>query len=320
MEYADPRFIDADGVRLALYEGGPDDGPLVLCVHGWPETAYSWTPIAPALEASGFRVAAFDLPGFGRSDCPDDVGRYAADALADQIAAVTRALGRDRVVLFGHDWGGAVVWRAAQRHPDRVAGMIALCTAHHARPPADPIAIWRKRVGPDHYIVRFQEAGPPEKILEADVEKTLRFIFQKPAKAETIRKRFADLLNVLDNLQASGPVPDDRIVMSLADLSVYVSAFERTGFGPGLNLYRNITRNWDDQAAYSDKLDQPALMISADRDVMLPPSAADGLEALVPRVEKHVLEGVGHWVQHEAPKAASAIVVDWLARTRPWAA
>ncbi|MEL6366166.1 MAG: alpha/beta hydrolase [Pseudomonadota bacterium] len=317
LDFSKPRMTPVGGVDLAVYETGPADGPTVLCVHGWPELAYSWKRLMTDLAAAGYRAVAFDLPGYGRSGAPAAVEAWSSDAIADLIAGLIDELGLGKPVLCGHDWGGAVVWRAGQRHAEKLAGIIAVCTAHHARPPADPIAIWRKRIGEDHYILRFQEEGPPEARLERDMEHTLRFIFQKPAKAETIAKRGGDLLRVLDHMEASGPVPDGRIVMGPEDLAVYVEAFSRNGMGKALNLYRNITRNWEDQAAYSDVIDLPALMISADRDVMLPPSAADGLERLVPRVEKHVLEGVGHWVQYEAPDDLSRLSLDWLRRTFP---
>ncbi len=316
-DFAHPRFVTARGVDIAVYEDGPADGPIVLCVHGWPELAYSWTHLLPALGAAGWRTVAFDLPGYGRSGPTASVEDNSADAISDVMAALIEDLGDGPVILCGHDWGGAIVWRMAQRHPALIRGLIAVCTAHHRRPPVDPLTVWRKRVGPDHYILRFQEQGPPEAILEKDIEHSLRFLFQKPAKAETIATRGGDLLRVLDLLEASRPVPDARLVMTPEDLRWYVDAFTRTGFAPTINLYRNITRNWETQANYSDVIDIPALMISADRDVMLPPSAADGVEEFVPQVEKHVLKGVGHWVQHEAPEDLARISLDWLGRVFP---
>ena len=315
--FPDPRFLDAGEYRLAVYEAGPADGPVVLCVHGWPELAYSWKRLMGDLAEAGYRAVAYDLPGYGWSTGPGEVEAYSADAQSDLVRTIVEDLDAGPVILCGHDWGGAIIWRCAQRHPDIVRGLIAVCTAHHRRPPADPIAIWKKRVGPEHYILRFQEEGPPEAVLEADVEHALRFIFQKPAKASTIAKHGPAMLQILDHLQAAGEVPDERVVMSPEDLEVYVEAFSRNGYARALNLYRNITRNWETQAAYCDMIAKPALMISAERDVMLPPSSADGLENLVPDVEKAVLEGVGHWVQYEAPDALSHLALDWLGRRFP---
>jgi pimeloyl-ACP methyl ester carboxylesterase len=95
---------------------------------------------------------------------------------------------------------------------------------------------------------------------------------------------------------------------------VYVRAFAPSGFRGGLNWYRNFTRNWHDSADLPDTVSQPALMILAEWDAALPPSAADGMEALVPDLERHLIAQAGHWVQQEKPEAVTKAMKDWLAR------
>ncbi|CAD7704152.1 unnamed protein product [Ostreobium quekettii] len=90
--------------------------------------------------------------------------------------------------------------------------------------------------------------------------------------------------------------------------------FKRTGFTGGINWYRNLDRNWEAMPAEPPLLKQPALYIGAEDDVVLPPTMADGLEEMVPNLEKHVIKGCGHFTQQEKPEELNALLVDWMIR------
>ena len=126
-----------NGIRLFCLESGPPDGPLVLLLHGFPELAYSWRHQLGPLGAAGFHVVAPDLPGYGRSDKPDVT--YDCDWVNATLMGVVDALGAERVVIAGHDWGGLLVWIMARQYPERIAGVIGLNTPDLPRPMAPPV-------------------------------------------------------------------------------------------------------------------------------------------------------------------------------------
>jgi pimeloyl-ACP methyl ester carboxylesterase len=91
----------------------------------------------------------------------------------------------------------------------------------------------------------------------------------------------------------------------------------RTGFTGAINWYRNFTRNWERSAGVTDHVAAPSLMIMAELDAVLPPSAADGMEAYVPDLERALIAGSGHWTQQEKPDEVNTVILDWLRRRFP---
>ncbi len=311
------KLVDANGVRLAVYEadGDPDRrrAPVIL-VHGWPEIAYSWKNVMPAVAEAGFRAIALDLKGFGQSDAPADKTLYDIEHMTGDLAALLDALDIDRAVFCGHDWGGAIVWPMAQLHGDRVAGVIGLSTPHRPPPPVPPLSIFEKRHTDRHYIVRFQEEGIPERILESNPTGFFRLMFRRPkfrTVPEALNNRVYDLLGRLEH---GPPARNEDVALSDADIAVFVDAYKHSGFTGGINLYRNIDRNWEIIKAHDPIIRHPALWVGAASDLYLPPSGAEGMEKIVPNVEKHIIPDCGHWVMWEKPAELNAILVDWLLR------
>jgi pimeloyl-ACP methyl ester carboxylesterase len=314
------QYLPINGVRMAVYEAGPADSrypPIVLC-HGFPELAFSWRNQMRDLSAQGFRVMAPDQRGYGGTDAPQAVDAYDMEALAGDLIGLLDAKGIDRAVFCGHDWGGFVVWQMGQRHPDRVAGVIGVNTPFSKRSPVDPIAVLRQRFGEDMYIVFFQQPDKAEAVFEADLEKTFRFFMRKsdvtpqqfealPAERRTLALQVA--------LQHYDPATDTQQLLSPEELKVFVDAFARTGFRGGVNWYRNFTRNWERSAHVPDHVSAPSLMIMAENDVVLPPSAADGMEAYVPNLSKVLIRNCGHWTQQERPAETTAAIAAWMQST-----
>ena len=118
------RLPVGDGLVLdALHMGpdtGPADGPVVLLLHGFPQSSWCWRGVWPALAAAGLRVVAPDQRGYSPDARPADVADYRMAALVADAVAVLDAVGADRAHVVGHDWGAAVAWQLAARHPDRV--------------------------------------------------------------------------------------------------------------------------------------------------------------------------------------------------------
>lgn len=313
-DFPKARSVDAGGVRLAVYETGPVDAPAVVLVHGWPELAYSWKNQLGALAANGWRAVAFDLKGFGASDAPADPEEYDCLRMTGDFAALLDALDIERAVFCGHDWGGALVWSMAQLRPERVAGVVGVCTPLKPRPPVPPLRIIEKRLGARHYFIQFQTPDAPEKLFESDIELFFRLMFRKPAPREKWPALIPHVYDLPGRFARGGAPAPETQVLSAADLAVYVDAYRRSGFRGGVNLYRNIDRNWSLMEGRDETVRAPALWVGAELDLFLPPETAVGMEAMVPDLETHVLSGCGHWVMWERPAELNALLIDWLAR------
>ena len=317
-----PAFIAAHGVELCLYEAGSEHRarpPILLC-HGFPELAYSWRHQLRDLPKLGFHVLAPDQRGYGASGAPAAVEAYDMEALCADLEALLDARGIEKAVFCGHDWGGFVVWQMGVRHPERVAGVIGVNTPYTKRPPIDPIALYRRRFGEDMYIVFFQQPGAAEALFEADVEKTFRFFMRR---SDLSPEAFAALpaerrsLALQTALAHYDPTGDAQQFLTPEELAVYVAAFSQSGFSGPVNWYRNFTRNWERSAHLLDHVAAPSLMIMAENDVVLPPSAADGMEAYVPNLAKILVKGSGHWTQQEKPDDVTAAIAAWMRATFP---
>ncbi|HUO11177.1 MAG TPA: alpha/beta hydrolase, partial [Caulobacteraceae bacterium] len=249
------------------------------------------------------------------------------EQLTADLTGLLDHLELDKAIFVGHDWGGFVVWQMALRHPERTAGVIGVNTPFSPRSPADPIEIMRKRLGEEMYIVHFQKPGEADAALAKDVAKTMGFFLRRPppgatdvgAGFRTERKPGDPSAFALVNILAAyDPAFDPRETFLTPDeLAVFVETFQRTGFTGGINWYRNFTRNWRLGEGVADKVNAPSLMVMAELDAVLPPSATEGMEAFVPDLEKALIKGSGHWTQQEKPEETSRVILDWLGRRFP---
>jgi len=317
-------FAPTNGIRMGYYDSGPktDTPPVVLC-HGWPEMAFSWRHQIKALGEAGIRVIAPDQRGYGATDRPEPVEAYDMEHLTGDLVGLLDHLKIDKAIFVGHDWGGFVVWQMPLRHLDRVAGVVGVNTPHWDRAPADPIELFKKRFGDSMYIVQFQDpAREPDRIFGSRVEQTFDAFMRKPRKAvEPGDKGVGGIGGSTANLAFPQMVAaydakhDPRTpILSPEEKKVFVDTFTRTGFTGGINWYRNFTRNWQRSAGLDHHVKVPALMIMAENDAVLPPSAADGMEKLVPDLEKYLVRDSGHWTQQEQPEEVSAKLIEWRRR------
>jgi len=320
MKFPEPHYVETNGIRMAVYEQGPKDGvPIVMC-HGFPELGYSWRHQLPAVAGAGFRALAPDQRGYGNTGGPkgpDAVPLYDIAHLTDDLAGMLDALGIDKAVFAGHDWGGMVTWQMALRHPGRVAGVIGVNTPFIPRGPIDPIAGMRMVFGEDMYIVYFQKFGIAEKIFDADVARSMRFWYRKSAmKLADFDALPADQKNLsfLKSFDTDESSWLGTQLLNAEELDYYTKAFEKSGFEGGINWYRNFTRNWQLTEGQTEKIDVPCLMISAADDIVLRPELTVGMENHIPDLEKHVIADCGHWTQSEKPDELNRLMVDWLKR------
>jgi pimeloyl-ACP methyl ester carboxylesterase len=290
--------IDTGELSLRVTLAGPQDGPPVVLLHGFPELAYSWRHQLPALAGAGYRVIAPDVRGHGGSDAPEPVEAYDILRLTGDVVALLDVLGIERSVVIGHDWGADTAWKTAWIHPERISAVGGLSVPYVPRAPAPPLDIMRRHLGEDFYIVWFQEPGVADAALARDVRRTLA----TPA--------------VWDAAWAADTDDDPPTPRWLGDeaLAVYVREYERTGFTPGLNLYRNIDRNWRITEPYDERrIEQPALYLAGSRDPaarFMPPAVMDG--HVTDLRESVIVEGAGHWVQQQRPDEVNAALLRFL--------
>jgi pimeloyl-ACP methyl ester carboxylesterase len=318
------QFAETNGIRMGFYEAGPktDSPPIVLC-HGWPEIAFSWRHQIKALAEAGIRVIAPDQRGYGSTDRPEPVEAYDLSHLTGDLVGLLDQLKIDKAIFVGHDWGGFVVWQMALRHRDRVAGVVGVNTPHFDRAPSDPIELMRKRFGDQMYIVQFQDpAREADAIFNSRVDQTFDAFMRKPiprkddlppepasagvGASSKLNLAFPQMIAAYD-----ARYDPRKPILSAEEKQVFVDTFTKTGFTGGINWYRNWTRNWERAAGLDHTVRVPALMIMAENDAVLPPSAADGMERLVPDLEKYLVRGSGHWTQQEKPEEVSAKLIEW---------
>lgn len=314
------RTIATNGVTLrAAIEG---EGPLVVFVHGFPESWYSWRhQIGPVAQA-GFTACAIDVRGYGGSDKPHSVDAYDMETLTKDVAGVIAALSpNDKAVVVGHDWGAPIAWNTALLFPDRVRAVAGLSVPYIPQGEVSFLdlvdAIFTQN-GRFFYQVYFQEEGVAEAELEADVRAGLRKFYyaisgDAPDGTWPFDKKHGDTL--LHRLPDPSPFP---AWLTKADEDYYVREFTASGFRGPLNRYRNHRRDFAFLSPFRTRtIDQPALFIGGERDLVLKMfPGADMVAMMKPFVPHlrgaHVLARVGHWTQQEAPGEVNALLLPWL--------
>lgn len=317
MSDARHRTVSANGIRVHLVEQG--EGPLVLLVHGFPESWYSWRHQLPALADAGFRAVAIDVRGYGRSSKPAAIDDYRIVEHAGDNVGVVEALGEERAVIVGHDWGSPIAWNTALLRPDMFHALALLSVPYSPRGSTRPLDAMRLLAGEEEfYIEYFQEPGRAEAEIEADVRSWL-LGFYFTASGDAPPPEGGTIATV-----ARGGKLSDRFVrpdelpgwLSEDDLEFYVAEFERTGFTGGLNRYRNVNRDWEDLGAFAGaSIGVPALFIGGDRDgpTIWGAGAISRFGETLPKLHgSHVLPGCGHWVQQERATEVNEILIDFV--------
>jgi pimeloyl-ACP methyl ester carboxylesterase len=310
----------ANGVRLHVVEAGA--GPLVLLVHGFPESSYSWRHQLPALAAAGYRAVALDVRGYGRSSAPADVAAYRMTELVADNVALVAALGEEQAVVVGHDWGAPIAWTSALLRPDVFQAVAGLSVPYSPPAAARPTDVFRAMGGDEEfYIEYFQEPGRAEAEIERDVRGWLLGFYYSISGDAPPPAPGAGTVGTIPK----GAQMRDRFVFPAEmpswlreeDLEVYVGEFERTGFTGGLNRYRNVDRDWEDLAAWRGRaIEVPALFLGGDRDgpTIWGRPAIERFPDSLPRLHASIiLSGCGHWTQQERPREVNEALLDFLA-------
>jgi pimeloyl-ACP methyl ester carboxylesterase len=265
----------SEGLVFDVVDSGPIDGPVVIALHGFPQTSASWAEVTPVLTDAGYRVLAPDQRGYSPRARPLAVSSYTLDHLCADVLALADAAGADRFSLLGHDWGAVVSWALAGSRPDRVRTLTAVSVPH-------PAALLRSFAGTQllrsWYMAAFQLPGLPEAVFRARGGRALRAF-----------------------LVASGAPDPEPAVRLFAD---------RRAASAAINWYRALRLPSSVQAGLTRV---PTLYVWSDGDSALGRRAAEGTERFVRAPYRFVvLEGVSHWVPDERPVELGELVVDHL--------
>jgi pimeloyl-ACP methyl ester carboxylesterase len=307
------RRVATNGIELNIAEQG--EGPLVLLLHGFPESWYSWRHQFAPLAAAGYQVVAPDMRGYGQSDKPAAVDAYNQVAVVDDIIGLIPALGHETAVVIGHDWGAPTAWSCALNHTDAVTAVGALSVPFMPRAPVPPLDAMREAFkGQFFYQLYFQTPGVAEAEFERDIRTALKkFLIMGSGATD------------LTALPAKGP--DDDLLSGLpnpaqlpawlaeADLDFYTAEFTRSGFRGPLNYYRNHNLTWQLTEHAPERIAQPAMFVAGAADGVIL-MAAEALKKLPERVPdlriNELIPGIGHWTQQEAPAAVNAYILRFL--------
>jgi pimeloyl-ACP methyl ester carboxylesterase len=311
------RSVAVNGIRMRIAEQG--QGPLILLLHGFPESWYSWRHQFRPLADAGFRVVAPDQRGYGGTDCPAANDQYTIMHLVGDVVGLIAALGEQRAIVVGHDWGAPVAWASAALRPDIVRGVAALSVPPNGpllplwNEPVPPVAAMRERLGDDFYMVQFQQPGLVEPFFESDLRATFRSVLTSADTApEGQAPSFDDGDAGLDGPRGALPK-----WLSQDDIDMFADEYSARGFAGPLNWYRNIDRNWELLAPwYGTRIAPPALYLVGDRDTVLGflpvPDSLDALREFAPQARDLIrVKDCGHWTQQEQPSVVSSALVDF---------
>ena len=311
------RVIKSNGIRMRIAEMGK--GPLVLLLHGWPESWYSWRHQLAALAKAGFRAVAPDLRGYGQSDAPKSVEAYDIVNLTADAVGILDALGEETAVVVGHDWGAIVAWHCVLLHPKRFRALVAMSVPYGGRREESLIATFKRGFGDNFfYILYFQKPGVAEAEFDADPRGILSRLYLSPdslrEKPELTDPKMA-AGGWIPRLGAPKKLPD---WLAAEDLDYYVEQFTKAGFRGGINFYRNFHRNWEITPQLADaQIEQPVLFIAGAKDSVIRGATQSQLTAQMSRVVKDLrgvklIAKIGHWVQQESPEETNTAMVEFL--------
>jgi pimeloyl-ACP methyl ester carboxylesterase len=273
-----------NGIALHCIEAGPEDGPLVILLHGFPEFWWGWRyQIGPLAEA-GFRVLAPDQRGYNLSDKTEGKNAYDLDTLAGDVVGLCDALGRKSCHVVGHDWGGLVAWWTATRHPDRVGKLVAL-NAPHPAIVGPYLRSHPRQMLRSLYAGFFQIPRLPEATLSADGYRSLRRALLNSSRKGTF---------------------------SEADLALYQETWSRPGaLTAMLNWYRALP-GFIPEDRSKLRVSMPVLIVWGMRDDFMERGMAEASLALCDQGRIRWFEDATHWVHLEEAQALQAEITDFL--------
>jgi pimeloyl-ACP methyl ester carboxylesterase len=280
--------VRANGLRFKLLAAGSGER-LALCLHGFPELAFSWRHQLPVLAEQGWRAWAPDLRGYGGTDRPSGIENYAIEKLMDDVSGLIDASGAKETMLIAHDWGGVIAWYFALRKIRPLSRLVVMNLPHPALFERNLRDGWRQRLR-SWYVLFFQIPWLPEALF---------------------RRRGAALVG---NAFRGMAVDKSRFPDEVLDV------YRRAALEPGaltamINYYRALVRGGGRRRMSSlgyPRIEVPTLMVWGEHDTALGKELTYGTEDYVPDLTLRYLPNASHWVQQDAPDEVNAILREWL--------
>ncbi len=284
MQEVEFHLIETNGIRLHAAVAGPEDGELVVLLHGFPEFSYGFHHQMEELAASGYRVVVPDQRGYHLSDKPEQIEDYTINKLSDDIAGLIEAFGETSAIVIGHDWGGAVAWHLAASKPEYVKKLIAINIPHPTAMPRvfmkNPLQ-WLK----SSYMAFFQLPEVPEKLMAANDFESMKQAMKGTARPDA----FTD-----------------------QELERYKDAWSQPGALTGmLNWYRAIRKGSLLQMPKAP-LRMPVRIIWGLGDQFLSPMLATESLKFCENAELVWVGEATHWVHHEQPEIVNRLIKEFL--------
>ncbi|HEX3396826.1 MAG TPA: alpha/beta hydrolase [Steroidobacteraceae bacterium] len=277
--------IRANGLDFHIATAGSGER-LALCLHGFPESSFSWRHQMPLLAQLGYRVWAPDLRGYGASSRPKGVKAYALENLEEDVASLIEASGAKDVLLVGHDWGAVIAWHYAMFGRLPISKLIIMNVPHPAL--MEKGLRTRRQLAKSWYIFFFQLPWIPEWGLARNGYEAIGRVFRDMA---VDKARFPD--EVLRVYRDAAGAPGALTAM--------------------LNYYRALIRGLRRTRRRGIvRIDTPTLMIWGEVDAALGKELTYGTEQHVSDLTLRYLPDVSHWVQQEAPETVNAMIEAWL--------
>ncbi len=312
------RMIETNGIKLRVAETGT--GPLVVMLHGWPESWYSWRHQMKAVAAAGYHVIAPDLRGYGKSDKPPLIEDYDIKHMTADIVGLLDALGERTAIIIGHDVGAQVTWNAVLLYPDRFTAMIAMSVPYGGRASAPPLAGIKATYGDNFfYMLYHQEPGVAEAEYDADPRGLLLRVYSMtgtPLYPPEVTDPKASAGGLLPRFGMPKQLP---AWLSEEELDYLVSEYKEAGFRGGVNTYRNIDRNWyitPELAGARIKI--PVGFVAGADDHVIAGRKEPELRATMQNVVDDlravkIIPNAGHWIQQDKADDVTSFVLAFLA-------
>ena len=300
--------------------GEPQTGPpvdTIFLIHGFPDMGFGWRYQVPYLMSLGFRVIVPDMLGYSRTDTPEDLNAFSMKNLSADIEELARKfVGQGQIILGGHDWGGALVWRVALWHPELIKAVFSICTPFNA--PIKPWIALEDMIAAGkltNFTYQLQLKGSEVETAIQGEEKVRQFLNGMFGGSGPDREvGFIPEKGVqFDNL----PKLKRSVLLSVEELDYYVQQYMLQKApqlqGP-LNWYRTREINWKDELPLADKpvkLEMPTLFIAASGDTALPPSMSVGMEKFMPKLTRGEVSG-SHWALVGQSEEVNGQIARWL--------
>lgn len=317
--------------RTVYLASGPEDGPLMIFLHGAPDHSIFWRTQLEYFGDRGWRCIAPDIRGLGESSAPTSVAAYALREIVQDMIELHDALGGRAAVWVGHDWGGAFAWSMAAHHPDRCRAVVNLSTPYNARgfSVANMMPFVDRKLYPEEqypagqwdymlfYKEHLQQAAAH---FSKDVEATFSVLLRAappidlvtPSDSASVRSRGG----WFGEAGCAPRIPRDTTLMSDADFALVVSSYERTGFLGAMAMYLNDERNADyaDEAPNFGRVFAPSLFVHAGKDPILNTlrgHMADPMREDVVHLTEVVIDA-GHLIMLECPDETNRAMAVWF--------